>query len=497
MTLCQAVFQLIRGIEASESAWKVRFARVTSDSREAGPDVAFVAVKGTRVDGHSFIHMAVDAGAGLVIGEAIPEGLSCPWVKVPDSRLALSLLAAACAGDPTGRFILTGVTGTDGKTSTAMLTEAGFAACGHVTGLVGTVMYRYAGVQEPAPLTTPDPLRLQALFARMTASGVGAAVMEVSSHALDQRRADGCHLDCGVFTNLTRDHLDYHETPEAYEAAKMRLFTEVLPANVEARGAVANADDAMTPRIVKACPLPVVTFSLEAGKGDIHPLDVDFSLDGIRARLATPWGEVSLDSGLVGRHNLSNMMAAFGVGGVMEQPLDRFLGGVSGVSCIPGRLERVTGARPITTFVDYAHTPKALEYVLGVLRELVDESRIVVVMGAGGDRDRGKRPLMGRAAVTLADRVVVTSDNPRTEDPEAIIEEIMVGVKQAEREGVPVAPCDVEPDRRNAIGRALDVAEDGDVVLIAGKGHEDYQEVGTVRTHFSDVEVAGDFLQRI
>jgi len=496
MTLCQAVFQLIRGIEASESAWKVRFARATSDSREAGPGVAFVAVRGSRVDGHAYIVDAAAAGAGLVIGETIPEGLACPWVKVDDSRFALSLLAAACVGDPTGRFMLTGITGTDGKTSTALLTEAGFGACGYVTGLVGTVFYRYADVREPAPLTTPDPLRLQDLFARMSEAGVGAAVMEVSSHALDQRRADGCHLDCGVFTNLTRDHLDYHKTPEAYEAAKMRLFTEVLPANVEARGAVANADDAMTPRIVKACPLPVVTFSLEPGKGVIHPLNVDFSLDGIRARLVTPWGDLSLESRLIGRHNLANMMAALGVGGVMEQPMDRFLAGVTGVSRIPGRLERVAGERPVRTFVDYAHTPKALEYVLRVLRELVGDSKIVLVMGAGGDRDRGKRPLMGRAAVMLADRVVVTSDNPRTEDPDAIIGEILEGVKQAAVEAGSVAPCEVESDRREAIRKALQAAAEGDVVLIAGKGHEDYQEVGTVRSPFSDVEVASEFLHR-
>jgi len=496
-TMNSTILARMSAVETSHSAEAALIEGVTDDSRKAGRGKCFVAVRGGSTDGHGFIPDVVSKGASLIVGEDIPDGLKAPWIKVADSRMALAVLAAECNDDPTSGMLLTGITGTDGKTSTAILIEAGLIACGIVTGLVGTVVYRYAGVEESAPMTTPGPVRLQGLFSTMRDAGVKAAVMEVSSHALDQKRVDGSRLDCAVFTNLTRDHLDYHQTHEAYAAAKMRLFTEVLPSNPDALGAVVNADDPMAKRIVGECPLPVLTFSLQEGGGDIHPVDVEFTLDGIKARLAGPWGTFDVSSRLIGSHNLCNIMSAIGTGWVTDMTMEPFVKGIAGVSTIPGRLERVDGRRPVKVFVDYAHTPKALENVLGVLMSMVGDSQITAVVGAGGDRDRGKRPLMGQAAVTGAHKVVVTSDNPRTEDPASIIRQIMDGVEEADRTSDRTATCEVEQDRRKAIGIAIEEASDGDVVLIAGKGHEDYQEIGRSRIHFSDTEVAGEFLDRV
>ncbi len=471
----------------------VEFASVGSDSRAVRPGVLFVAVRGLTVDGHRFIPDAVRSGAVLVVCEDPDPGCSVPWVRVRDSRAALARLEAWARGDPTHRLLLIGVTGTDGKTSTAMLVEAGITACGLATGLIGTVVYRMPGLEERAPMTTPDPGRLQDLFARMVRQGVHAAVMEVSSHALDQRRVEGCAFSVAVFTNLTRDHLDYHRTLEAYAGAKMRLFEEVLPASPNARGAVIAADDPLATEIRRRCPLPVTGFSLRSGAADIFPVEPRLTLDGIEADVRTPWGVVPIRSRLIGMHNLMNLMAALGAGGVAGLPLDRFAAGLCAVDRIPGRLERVTGRRPVRVFVDYAHTPKAIENVLLALRPLVGGARLTIVFGAGGDRDQGKRRAMGRAAVTLADHVVITSDNPRSENPMEIIAAIVGGAEDAAREGS-VAPWTVIPDRREAIGAAIHASGHGDVVLVAGKGHEVEQVVGTARLPFVDAEVAREFL---
>jgi UDP-N-acetylmuramoyl-L-alanyl-D-glutamate--2,6-diaminopimelate ligase len=485
----------IGAVGAPSGVAAIDFASVVADSRLAGPASAFVAVRGVGADGHAFAAAAVAAGAPLVVAER-PLEVAVPVVVVRDSRRALAVLAMAAAGDPTRGRTLVGVTGTDGKTSTAMMIEAGLAACGHSTGLLGTVTYRWPGVAREAALTTPDAVALAGMFADMAAAGVTAAVMEVSSHALDQRRADGCAFGVACFTNLTRDHLDYHGTPEAYADAKLRFFTEVLPANPGAKGAVVNGADPFAVRIKAACPLPVVTFST-AGDADVRALDARFDLSGIRARVATPWGEVGFESPLIGPHNLANALTAIGAAGLLGLPLARFAGGVAGLARIPGRLERVVGKRrDVTVFVDYSHTPKSIENVLTVLRPLVGGAAITIVCGAGGDRDRGKRPLMGRAAALLADRVIVTSDNPRSEDPDAIIDAIVAGVEAAHAGGERTAPCHVEPDRRRAILEAIRGSRPGDVVVVAGKGHEDYQIVGTQKLHFSDVEVAKEILDR-
>jgi UDP-N-acetylmuramoyl-L-alanyl-D-glutamate--2,6-diaminopimelate ligase len=475
---------------ADLAAWS----RVTSDSRKAGPGVAFVAVRGEHADGHDFLEAALAAGAPVVVVQEDRAPAGAPCVTVADSRLALAILAARVEGDPSRGFLMAGVTGTDGKTSTAMLLEAGFLACGLVPGLIGTVEYRYAGVRESSGMTTPGPLELQALFGRMRDRGVNAVAMEVSSHALDQRRVEAIRFAVAILTVLTRDHLDYHGTIDNYRGAKERLFTELLPANPDAKGAVVNGDDAFGRHLKTACPLPVVTFSLAVGGGDLCPEAVTYDLEGIRGRICTPWGSFDVDSPLIGPHNLANLLAAIGAAGLLGLDLVPFVAGVCAVSRIPGRLERVRGRRNVRVYVDYAHTPKALENVLTVLRPMVGASRLTVVMGAGGDRDRGKRPLMGRASALLADRVVVTSDNPRSEDPDAIIEAIVAGIVAARDEGLAVAPFEVQPDRRAAIERAILGASDGDVVVVAGKGHEDYQILGARKVHFSDVETAKEIL---
>ena len=495
MKLTADAIRALGAIATGGAVEQVEFDTVSDDSRNVRPGSVFVAVRGTRQDGHAFLRDACRAGAALIVVEDEPSDCGTAWIRVSDSRAALSRLAALVHADPTRSLTLVGVTGTDGKTSTAILIEAGMTACGLRAGLIGTVVYRMPGFEEPAAMTTPDPIRLQGLFARMVASGVRGVAMEVSSHALDQRRVDGCAFAAAVFTNLTRDHLDYHKSHEAYAGAKLRLFEEVLPASPHARGAVVNADDPFSETIQRRCPLPVVGFSLRGEPAPIHPVGSRYTLDGTEALLRTPWGEFPVRTRLIGAHNLANWMAAFGVAGTLGLPLDEFRRGLDAVERIPGRLERVRGRKDVQVFVDYAHTPKAIENLLNVVRPLARGARITIVFGAGGDRDRGKRPLMGQAAAKLADRVIVTSDNPRTEDPLAIIADIEQGVRSALEQGA-AASVVVEPDRRRAIERAIREAGPSDVVLIAGKGHEAYQIIGTTRHEFSDVAVAREMLDR-
>lgn len=472
-----------------------RIAGVTSDSRKIRPGWIFVAIPGGRNDGHDFVQAAVHAGALAVIVQRPVVVRDVPVFLVDDARLALAQLAWATRGDPTARFRLVGITGTDGKSSTAMLIESGFAGCGLVTGLIGTVEYRVAGQSVAASMTTPDPETLGDLFVRMVQARVAAVAMEVSSHALDQRRVDGCRFDCAILTNRTRDHLDYHGTVEAYEDAKLRLFSQVLPESPDAAGAVANRDDGMFPRIAAASSLPLIGFSMDPGTdAAIAPLDATFDLDGLGATIRTPWGHFAVTSRLIGRHNLQNIMAAIGAAGVLGLPLQSFVQGVCALDRIPGRLEAVRGRRPVRVLVDYAHTPEAIHGTLSVLRSLGGRTPLTAVIGAGGDRDPGKRPLMGRAAALLADRVVVTSDNPRSENPRSIVDQIVAGIVQARDLGLPTGQVLVEVDRREAIRRAIHEAQEGETVLIAGKGHETTQDFGTHRIHFSDVETAQEYL---
>jgi len=473
---------------------------LTCDSRQVQPGALFFALPGATVDGHSFIGRAVEAGASAVVLEnpvCAPAGI--PWLQVTDSRLAMARMASRFHGDPTAERILVGITGTNGKTTTTYLIEAILAAAGQPAAVLGTISYRFGDTVIGASHTTPESTELQAAFRQLADAGAQAFVMEVSSHALEQKRADGCHFDVGVFTNLTRDHLDYHQTMAAYQGAKQRLFSELLqPDDVKPRRrAVINLDDPAGDDFVNAAVCPVISYGLASG-ADVTVRDLHSSVDGLQGILVTPAGEIAFSSGLVGRYNLSNILAAVGTGIALELPLTSISQGISQQAKVPGRLERVPNQRGVTCLVDYAHTGDALENVLSTLHELAT-GRIITVFGCGGDRDPGKRPVMGEIAARLSDFSVVTSDNPRTEDPFKILAQVREGIvplgvreySLAElADGFDGKGFTVLESRREAIRLAARLAKPGDILLLAGKGHEDYQIIGQTKHHFDDREEA-------
>ncbi|HZS34259.1 MAG TPA: UDP-N-acetylmuramoyl-L-alanyl-D-glutamate--2,6-diaminopimelate ligase [Methylomirabilota bacterium] len=463
---------------------------LTDDSRRVTPGSCFVAVRGLRVDGRRFIPQAVERGARAVVAEP-PDpcpGQAVGRILVPDTRRALPRLADAYFGHPSRALIVVGVTGTNGKTTTAYLCEALLRARGLATGLVGTIQYVVRGHAREASQTTPEALELQALLAEMVAAGVGGVAMEVSSHALELRRVDGVAFDVAVFTNLTQDHLDFHGTMERYAAAKGRLFRELLPAGGKpCPTAVLNGDDPVGAALAAEPGIRALTFGL-APERAIHPLRFQSDLEGIRLEAVTPAGPVRIASRLIGEHNVMNLLGAVGVGVALGLAPERIAAALGEVAAVPGRFERVEAGQDFLVVVDYAHTPDALRRVLETARRLTP-GRLGVVFGAGGDRDRAKRPLMGRIAATLADRVWLTSDNPRSEDPRAIIAEIAAGVVPPPRDGYTS-----DPDRREAIRAALAWARRGDTVVVAGKGHETYQIVAGQVLPFDDRVVARECL---
>ena len=466
---------------------------VTSDSRQVKRGALFVAIAGGRADGHDFAAAAAQAGAVAVMAERRVDCAPASLLLVPSARRALALAAANLHGRPAERLSLCGVTGTKGKTTVTYLVEACAAAAGVSSGVIGTVSWRIPGRTRPASHTTPDAAEVQALLAEMVDAGASVAILEVSSHALDQERVAGLSFRAAGFTNLGRDHLDYHPDQESYFLAKRRLFAEGLsPDGV----AVVNAGDAHGARIateLSAAGRTVWRFRVPGA--EISPRAVRFGMEGIQAVLSTPRGEVPVRSPLVGTHNLENLMTAAGLALALGFPPAAVSAGLSASRGAPGRLERIDG-RGVAAFVDYAHTPDSLAAACAALRALAPR-RLIAVFGCGGDRDRGKRPLMGRAAGSAADLVVVTSDNPRTEDPAVILDAIVPGVEDAgmrRLSGVEALAgangFTVVEDRRAAIALALESARPGDAVLIAGKGHEDYQIVGTEKRHLDDREEA-------
>jgi UDP-N-acetylmuramoyl-L-alanyl-D-glutamate--2,6-diaminopimelate ligase len=463
---------------------------LTDDSRRVIAGGCFVAVRGLHSDGHHFIPQAVERGARAVVAEP-PDpmpGEAVGRILVPDTRRALPRLADAYFGHPSRALTVVGITGTNGKTTTSYLCEALLRARGLDTGLVGTIQYVVRGRARDAGQTTPEALELQGLLAEMVAAGVGGVAMEVSSHALALHRVDGVAFDVAVFTNLTQDHLDFHGTMQGYAAAKARLFFELLSTGGK-RGATAvlNADDPVGAEWAATYPGRVLTFGLGAGHA-IRPLQHESGLEGIRLLATTPGGPVRLVSPLIGAHNVMNLLGAVGVGVALGLDPPAIASALASVTHVPGRFERVEAGQSFLVVVDYAHTPDALQRVLETARRLTP-GRLGVVFGAGGDRDRGKRPLMGGIAARLADRVWLTSDNPRSEDPAAIIEEIAVGVTSP-----PSGGYARHPDRREAIHQALGWARAGDTVLLAGKGHETYQIIGGQVLPFDDRLVAREFL---
>jgi UDP-N-acetylmuramoyl-L-alanyl-D-glutamate--2,6-diaminopimelate ligase len=461
---------------------------IAYDSRKVAPGDIFVAVPGLRQDGRRFVDAARARGAVAVVLEgAAPAAAAAPHIVVPSAREALARLADAYYGHPSRALTLVGITGTNGKTTTSFLVEALLRAAGHRTGLVGTIEYRIGDESVPAGQTTPEAVELQALLARMLESGVTAAAMEVSSHALALERVEGTEFDVAVFTNLTQDHLDFHGTLEEYRRAKARLFRLVAGGGKPRRHAVVNADDPASPSMVAGLGLPTLTFGLGPA-ASVRPTRADSGPEGISMDVTTPAGPAQIASPLVGEHNIMNLLGAMGVASALGIAPAVAGAALSSVRAVPGRFERVEAGQPFLVVVDYAHTPDALERVLTTARRLVAPGgRLVAVFGCGGDRDRGKRPLMGGIAARLADRVWVTSDNPRSERPEAIVAEIAAGIMAL---GPAAAPHVTMPDRKAAIRDALGWARAGDVVVIAGKGHETYQIVGSDVLPFDDRAVA-------
>lgn len=468
------------------------------DSRAVKPGYLFVAVKGKKLDGHAFVEQAVERGAVGVVSEreisgSLGEGRAAA-IRVPDARRALSQLAVRFYGEPCRMMRLVGITGTNGKTTTSYLLESILLAAGLRPGVIGTINYRFPGHVCPAPVTTPESLDLMKTLRKMADAGVTDVIMEVSSHALDQGRASDCPFRIGLFTNISRDHLDYHESMEAYFKAKRRLF-EDLKAKEGAAYAVINADDPFGERLMELTDAPVLTYGL--GESCAVRADrIRLGPDGLSARLITPGSERHVRSGMIGKFNVYNILAAAASAVVLGIDPDAVVLGIEHAGVIPGRLERVKDQRSPAIVVDYAHTPDALFKVLEALRPLVS-GRLITVFGCGGDRDRGKRREMGQVAGRYSDRVYITSDNPRTEDPASIAEEVEEGVADSGLDRLTGHDADggasgyiLELDRAAAIRSAVRFACDDDLVLIAGKGHEDYQIIGNRRRKFDDREIA-------
>jgi len=455
---------------------------VASDSRRCTAGCCFVAVRGWNDDGHKYLSQALAAGAAAVVCQdpsAVPDGLPCAVVK--DTREAVGRLAQAALGWPSRRLVNIGITGTKGKSTVAYLIRAVLAAAGYDPGLLGTISYETGHRVIPAGNTTPGPVELAGLCGEMVRAGKTHLVMEVSSHALDQQRTSGVEFRVGVFTNLTGDHLDYHNTMEQYGRAKRVLF-ERLPAD---GAAIVNRDDPAGPRMVEGTPARVFWYGLSSA-ADVRGRIEETDATGTRFELMVGRQTVPVSTPLIGRHNVYNCLAAAAACSALDIDLSAVVAGLQAVTKVPGRMERVEAPAPYQVFVDYAHTDDALEKVLGAVRPLA-RGKVIVVFGCGGDRDRTKRPRMARVAARLADKVVVTSDNPRSERPEAIIEEILAGLDEAGRR-----QALVEPDRRRAIESAIASAAAGDIVVVAGKGHENYQIIGDSRIHFDDAEVAAE-----
>ena len=453
---------------------------VTSDSRLASAGSLFVAVPGFQFDGATFIDGAVRKGAAAIVTEVHGLGLPVPTIEVANARTALAEISANFHGRPADRLSLIGVTGTSGKTTTTKMIESILEQTGEPVGLIGTIEYRAGDRREIADRTTPDATVLQQWFANMVAARVRRAVMEISSHALALRRTHGIRFSVAVFTNLSRDHFDFHRDFEDYFATKKMLFDQI---DRSKQCAVVNRDDDHGRRLAFELGKTVMTFGRGA-ECDIHPASgFAPALDGLRGVLATPAGEIRIESPLVGTPNLYNWMGAVGAAIAAGVPAAAIENGARALSSVRGRFESVPSPDGPSVLIDYAHKPDALEKLLHAVRSLAAGRRVILVFGCGGDRDTGKRPEMGAIAGRLADLSILTSDNPRSESPEAIVRAIEVGIETIEG-----AKWEVIVDRRDAIARAIEVAGRDDVVVIAGKGHENYQVIGDRVVHFDDRE---------
>ena len=485
VTRSMKLSQLLEGIELKRPLidGERDIAAPCYDSRRVAAGAAFFAIRGEATDGNRFVDAAVERGAVAVISEMPrPATLrsNVAWAEVADARKSLAIAAANFFGHPADALQLVGVTGTNGKTTTSYLLDSILRAAGRTTGLFGTIAYRTPRATVAATTTTPESLELQSFLAEIVHAGGTHSVLEASSHALSMDRLWGCEFAVAVFTNLTRDHLDFHKSFEAYFAAKRRLFegTGKGPARI----GVINADDPYGERL-EGVAARTLRYGLRSG--EITARKFTLTAAGLDFEAETPAGPIPVRSHLVGRTNVYNILAAIGAAVALEIAPAAIASGIARLESVPGRFERVDSGQPFLVVVDYAHTDDALANLLATSRELLpDGGRILTLFGCGGDRDRAKRPLMGEAAGRASDFVVLTSDNPRSEDPLLIINDALVGLQRTEAE------YRIEPDRERAIGLVLEQARAGDIVLIAGKGHENYQVLGGRTIEFDDRDVA-------
>ncbi|MFZ0770882.1 MAG: UDP-N-acetylmuramoyl-L-alanyl-D-glutamate--2,6-diaminopimelate ligase [Candidatus Sulfotelmatobacter sp.] len=488
--------QLLDGAEVLAQSGDPGVSSVEYDSRRVKPGCVFVAMRGESSDGNRFIDQAIQAGAVAVVTDSAAEKPrpNAGWAVVPNGRRALARVSANFYKKPAERIAITGITGTNGKSTTAFLVESILTAAGRKSALIGTIEYHVAGKVLPAPHTTPEALELNRIFNEALGNGAIETVMEVSSHALAQERVFGVPFDVAVFTNLTRDHLDYHKTMEEYFAAKRVLFEGC--GTDAPRAVVTNVDDEYGAKLAEfSRKRSSVVLKYGWGRGDLHAEKAEISTRGTRLDLVTPEGKIAVFSALIGRVNVYNILAAVGACYARGCGAQAIAAGIDKLACVPGRFERVECGQPFTVVVDYAHTDDALRNLTALARELVSSAgskgRVLTVFGCGGDRDRKKRPLMGEAAGRGSDFVVLTSDNPRSEDPLAIMNDAVVGLQKT---GVKYS---VEADRRKAIALAIGEARPGDIVLLAGKGHEKVQVTREGAAPFDDLEVAREALRAV
>jgi UDP-N-acetylmuramoyl-L-alanyl-D-glutamate--2,6-diaminopimelate ligase len=480
-------------------------ASVCYDSRKCKEGSLFVAVPGFKSDGHDFINSAVAAGAKYIVVEKempVPEGITV--IEVRDARRALGLLGRNFYRNPSSELCIIGVTGTNGKTTTTFLLESILKSAGARPGVIGTINYRYGNNILPAPNTTPESLDLQRILREMADAGVSHVIMEVSSHALDLGRVDDCQFQAGIFTNLTQDHLDYHKTMEEYFQAKKRLF-EMLVKGGNGAKSILNIDDPWVARLQKEMPDSFLTCAIDH-TADFSVFDIQLSVHGIKTQIQTQGESFAIQSPLIGKFNLYNILSAVSTAYALKIPVTAIQDGIKGLKNIPGRMEKVSFAGEPSVFVDYAHTDDALRRALQNIAEF-KEKRVITVFGCGGDRDSGKRPLMGKVAVEYSDLTILTSDNPRSENPATIIGQIEQGINGFCRRYSPEeldngiisrekGYC-IIADRRAAIHTAIALAGSSDIVLIAGKGHENYQIIGNEVLTFDDRVVSREIFHEL
>jgi len=458
---------------------------IAYDSRTLRSGDLFVAIRGLQTDGHQFIPQAIEGGAAAVVVDRDEIYGSVPTVQVEDSRKALALLSARWFDHPARKLRMVGITGTDGKTTTAYLIHAILQQAGFGAGLIGTVVTRIGEDEKPSFFTTPESLELHQALAQMVCRKADFAVMEVSSHALAMDRVFGIPFELAIFTNLSRDHLDFHGDFEHYRDAKALLFERLQGSRARA---VINLDDLSASFFQDKTNVPVITYSAE-DRADVFLKDARLTMEGTDLEVRTPSGPLQMQTRLLGRYSVFNTLAAIGAGVALELDRETIRRGLEGIEGVDGRFETITVSQGFTVIVDYAHTPQALQRLLSAVREM-SPRRVLLIFGCGGDRDRGKRPEMADVASQMADMVLLTTDNPRSEDPLAILREVQRGI-------LPGTDHEVIPDRREAIRRGLQLAGPGEVLVVAGRGHERYQVVGSERRPFQDRQVIAEELEQL